>query len=333
MNYKVLIGMTVCVVAAIISVSNPMTSQYVSSLKEGPVSAVDAKPEKLMDIIKQEAEKFEVPPIDAKNDPVWKGTPGYNGLEVNIKSSYEKMKDEGVFDSDRLVFDQVSPEVHLSDLPPLPIYRGNPEKPMASFIINVAWGNEYIPDMLATLKKHQVYATFFLEGRWVKENPDLAKMIADSGHEIGNHSYSHPKMETLSGARIREEISKTNDIIEATTGKRVKLFGPPSGGFNEEVVKIAGEYKMKTILWSVDTIDWQKPVPNVIVERVTSKLHNGALILMHPTASTSTALPALIAAIKQEELRIGTVSSLLKEERIIKTGNNSLLKGKSNHKN
>ncbi|WP_456271501.1 polysaccharide deacetylase family protein [Bacillus sp. AK031] len=332
MNYKVLAGITVCVVTAIISVSNPVTSQYVSSLK-GEAMPVDAKPEELMKRIKQEAEKFEVPPIDAKDDPVWKGTPGYNGLQVNIKSSYEKMKDEGTFDSDRLVFDQVSPKVHLSDLPPLPIYRGNPEKPMASFIINVAWGNEYIPDMLATLKKHQVYASFFLEGRWVKENPDLAKMIAESGHEIGNHSYSHPKMETLSPGKIREEITKTNEIIEATTGKRVKLFGPPSGGFNDQVVTIAGEYNMKTILWSVDTIDWQKPQPSVIVERVSSKLHKGALILMHPTASTSSALPALIEAVKQEELRIGTVSSLLKEERIIKTGNNSLLKGKSNDMN
>ncbi|RIW36466.1 hypothetical protein D3H55_05975 [Bacillus salacetis] len=331
MNLKVLTGMTICVVAAVMTVSNPMTSQYVLSLK-GKTVTVAAKPEKLEAVIKKEAENLEVPPIDAKNDPVWKGTPGYNGLKVDIKSSYEKMKDEGIFDRERIVFDQVSPDIHLSDLPPMPIYRGNPEKPMASLIINVAWGNEYIPDMLATLKKHQVYATFFLEGRWVKENPELAKMIADSGHEIGNHSYSHPKMETLTGERIREEILKTNDIIEATTGKRVKLFGPPSGGFNDEVVKIAGEYKMKTILWSVDTIDWQKPAPSVIVERVTSKLHKGALILMHPTASTSSALPALIAAIKKDDLRIGTVSSLLKEERIIEKGNNSLLKGKSNDK-
>lgn len=332
MNFKVLTGIAVCIALAILSVSNPITAQYVESLKE-PAVAVDSKPGDLMVKIKSEAEKYELPPIDAKNDPVWKGTPGYNGLKVNIQSSYEKMKKEGKFDSERLVFEQVPPKMHLSDLPPLPIYRGNPEKPMASFIINVAWGNEYIPDMLAALKKHQIYATFFLEGRWVKQNPELAKMIAESGHEIGNHSFSHPKMETLTPQKIRGEMSKTNEIIEATTGRRVSLFGPPSGGFNDEVVKIADELKMKTILWSVDTIDWQKPSPSVIVERVTSKLHNGALILMHPTASTSSALPALIMAIKQEEIRIGTVSSLLKEERIIKTGNNSLLKGKSNNKN
>ena len=95
---------------------------------------------------------------------------------------------------------------------------------MVSFIINVAWGNEYIPDMLATLKKHQVYATFFLEGRWVKNNPDLAKMIVDAGHEVGNHSYSHPDMRTLESIKVREELKKTNEMIEVTTGEKVKWF-------------------------------------------------------------------------------------------------------------
>ena len=69
---------------------------------------------------------------------------------------------------------------------------------MVSFIINVAWGNEYLSDMLATLKKHHVSATFFLEGRWVQKNPELAKMIADAGHEVGNHSFTHPDMKNLS---------------------------------------------------------------------------------------------------------------------------------------
>ena len=80
-------------------------------------------------------------------------------------------------------------------MPPSPIYRGHPEKPMVSFIINVAWGNEYLPEILATLKRHQITASFFLEGNWVKSNPDLAKMIVSAGHEVGNHSYTHPDMQ------------------------------------------------------------------------------------------------------------------------------------------
>jgi len=65
---------------------------------------------------------------------------------------------------------------------------------MVSFLINVAWGNEYLPDILATLKKQNVKASFFLEGRWVQKNPELAKMIVEAGHEVGNHSYTHPDM-------------------------------------------------------------------------------------------------------------------------------------------
>ena len=68
---------------------------------------------------------------------------------------------------------------------------------MVSFIINVAWGNEYLSDMLATLKEHHVSATFFLEGRWAQKNPELAKMISEAGHEVGNHSFTHPDMKNL----------------------------------------------------------------------------------------------------------------------------------------
>ena len=114
---------------------------------------------------------------------------------------------------------------------------------MVTFIINVAWGNEYLLDMLATLKKYHVSATFFLEGRWVQKNPELAKMISDAGHEVGNHSYTHPNMQNLSDAGIRQEITKTNEVIKATTGISVNWFAPPSGSYKDEVVKIAAEEK------------------------------------------------------------------------------------------
>ena len=84
------------------------------------------------------------------------------------------------------------------DLDPQPIYRGNPEKPMVALLINVAWGNEYIPKILKTLNDHEAKATFFLDGSWGKKNPDLALMIYEEGHEIGNHAYSHPDLKQRS---------------------------------------------------------------------------------------------------------------------------------------
>ncbi|KML33008.1 polysaccharide deacetylase family protein [Rossellomorea marisflavi] len=321
MGRKYLIALPVIAILTLAAVQNPLTNQYVVHLKGQSVTATSNKSD-LMQQIEQKASK-EIKPQDAVIDPVWKATPGYNGLDLDIEASYKQMKKTGTFDDDKLVWKQLEPSKHLEDLPPSPVYRGNPEKPMAAFIINVAWGNEYIPDILETLKKHQVYATFFLEGRWVKNNPKLAKMIVEAGHEVGNHSYSHPDMKSLQTSKVRDELKRTNDIIEVTTGEKVKWFAPPSGSYRDEVVEIADEMDMRTIMWSVDTIDWQKPSPDVLIDRVMGKMHKGAIVLMHPTASTANALNALIVQVKEKELRLGTVSSLVKEERILEGGDNS----------
>lgn len=295
--------------------NNRFTNEFITGIKEHSIEAVKKRDSLYLEI-EQKAETYEIPPSDAKIDPVWKAVPGYNGLSVDIEASYERMKKDGEFDEQKLVFRQVKPKTHLSDLPPAAIYKGNPDKPMVSFIINVAWGNEYLSEMLAVLKKHHIKATFFLEGRWVKKNPELAKMITDAGHEAGNHSYTHPNMQNLSSVQIRQEIVKTNEVIEATTGKSIRWMAPPSGSYKNEVVQIAAEEKMGTIMWSVDTIDWQKPAPDVLIHRVMSKIHNGAIILMHPTESTAKSLERLILQIKAKGLQIDTISELLKEERI-----------------
>ena len=321
MGRKYLIALPVIAILTLAALQNPWTNQYVAHLKGQSVTTT-SNMSNLMQQIEEKASGG-IKPQDAMIDPVWKATPGYNGIDLDIDASYKQMKKTGTFDDDKLVWKQLKPSKHLEDLPPSPVYRGNPEKPMAAFIINVAWGNEYIPDMLETLKKHQVYATFFLEGRWVKNNPKLARMIVEAGHEVGNHSYSHPDMKSLQTSKVRDELKRTNDIIEVTTGEKVKWFAPPSGSYRDEVVEIADEMDMRTIMWSVDTIDWQKPSPDVLIDRVMGKMHKGAIVLMHPTASTANALNALIVQVKEKELRLGTVSSLMKEERILEEGDNS----------
>ena len=103
---------------------------------------------------------------------------------------------------------------------------------MVAFLINVAWGNEYIPEILKVLNEQQIKATFFFDGSWVKKNPDLAKMIKEAGHEIGNHAYSHPDLKQRSVAQTTEELKKTNDVIEGNPWYNTKWFAPPSGSFN-----------------------------------------------------------------------------------------------------
>jgi probable sporulation protein (polysaccharide deacetylase family) len=152
----------------------------------------------------------------------------------------------------------------------------------------------------------------------VKNNPELAKMIVSAGHEVGNHSYTHPDMKRISAAQTREQLLKTNEVIEAATGKKSIWFAPPSGSYRDETVTIAAEFKMKTVMWTVDTIDWQKPSPDQLINRVTSKISNGSMVLMHPTESTAKSLDTLITLIEEKGLKIGTVSDLMSEERIIK---------------
>jgi len=313
---KALIIFVICL-AAWISVNNPIVDKYVAALKESALPAAKQSDPLYQSIVKN-ASTYEIPPSDAKVDSVWKAIPGYNGLKIDIAASYKNMKKKQVFDEKKLVFVQTKPKVHLQDLPPSPIYKGHPDKPMVTFIINVAWGNEYLSGMLATLKRHNVSASFFLEGNWVKNNPELAKMIVSAGHEVGNHSYSHPDMKQLTAAKAREQMIKTNEIIEAATGEKCVWFAPPSGSYRDETIKIANQLNMKTVMWTVDTVDWRKPSPEVLINRVMSKIDKGSMVLMHPTESTAKSLDQLITLIQQKNLKIGTVTELMNEERIIK---------------
>ncbi|BAB06125.1 polysaccharide deacetylase family protein [Halalkalibacterium halodurans] len=309
-----------CVFAIILlmtygAVQNPFSSQYIGQLKEEALP-VAKMTDSLYEEIKDRAPEYEQPAIDAKIDRVWKAIPGYNGLEVDVESSYNRMKQEGRFDERYLVFRETKPSVHLDDLPPSPVFRGNPEKPMVTLLVNVAWGNEHLPTMLKTMNKYDVKSTFFLDGSWVKKHPQLATMIVEEGHEIGNHAYSHPDMQRLTRERMDEEIVQTNEVIKATIEVTPKWFAPPSGSYNDLVVQRAAEHGMRTIMWSVDTIDWRNPDPNEMVDRVLSKVHPGAMILMHPTESSAAGLENLIRGIQDRGLHIGTVSDLMDESRI-----------------
>jgi probable sporulation protein (polysaccharide deacetylase family) len=273
---------------------------------------------KLLANIKQEAEKLREEPLNARIDPVWKAIPGYNGIEVNVGKTFQLARLSQDKNNIPFVYDEVEPKVGLSDLEPQPIYKGNPKKPMVSLMINVAWGNEYLPGMLETLNKENVRATFFLDGSWLSKNINMARKILEQGHELSNHAYSHKNMSGLSRQRAIEEILKTERLLREELGVNNRLFAPPSGDYDMETVKIAHELGLQTILWTIDTVDWQKPAPEFIVRKINSRLEPGAMILMHPTASSSRALPAMIREIKGKGLTLGTVSELISSKRVNK---------------
>ncbi len=266
--------------------------------------------------IQMYGEQHMIEAIDAKIDRVWKAIPGYNGKKVNVEASYKKMAKVGRFDVSKIVYMETPPRIHLGDLEAEPIYRGNPQKPMVAPLINVAWGNEYISKILETLYVHKLKVTFFFDGSWVKKNPELAKLIKEAGHEAGNHAYSHPDLSRCSKEQTIEELKKTNDIIEEILGIKPIWFAPPSGSFNKNTVQIAHQLNMKTILWTVDTIDWKNPESYGMVEKVVGSIENGSMILMHPTKATAEGLDSMIKKIKEKGYKLGTVSELLDEKRI-----------------
>ncbi len=195
--------------------------------------------------------------------------------------------------------------------PKSPIFQGSPESKKIAFTCNVAWGNEELPKMLDIFEKNNIRITFFLEGRWAENYPELAKQLAEK-HEIGNHGYGHKHHNALSLEGNLEEIKKGQEAIEKVTGIKTVLFAPPYGEWSEKVVQAAGELNHLTIMWSIDTIDWQRPAPTTIHQRVVEKAHNGAIILMHPVEQTVAALPGIIKELKAAGYEIVPVSELLK---------------------
>jgi probable sporulation protein (polysaccharide deacetylase family) len=282
-------------------------------------STVSGKSEDpLMTWIKSEASKRGELPIDAVIDRIWKAIPGYNGRVVDVQATYQIAKSIGSIpradDSFPWIYRVVKPKVNLEDLPLQPIYRGNPAKPMVSLMINVAWGDEYLLPMLDILKETDVKATFFFDGMWLAKHTDMAKSIIAQGHEVSNHAYSHPNMSQLSTSQQRVQIGKTEALLKNLGAANV-WFAPPSGDYDERTVKVASEYGLRTVLWTLDTLDWMKPLPSTVIAKVSQRVGPGSLILMHPTSTSQGALRGIINVIKNKGYLLGTVSETLSPER------------------
>jgi probable sporulation protein (polysaccharide deacetylase family) len=318
----IVLAAIMCALLVMIKLNGPLSS-YVAAIKQGQAStafrlsiAADNISRSLRETIEEEAVKRRIAPIDARMDRIWKAIPGYNGLKIDVEQTYRLMQDAPEHAPIRYVYREVPPKIGLDQLGPEPIYKGNPNKPMVALMINVAWGNEYLESMLKTLEKENVKATFFLDGSWLKKNTDAARLIQSFGHEISNHAYSHPDMSKLDRQSAYNQIAKTEALLHSTLGVSNKWFAPPSGDFNRTTIEVAAEQGLKTVLWTLDTVDWQHPPAASIVRKIRTRVEPGSLILMHPTDSSSEALPGIIAAIKQRGLSLGTVSETLSSKRI-----------------
>ena len=233
------------------------------------------------------------------------------GQVVDVKATVEALLNAPPNTEGTFITVTILPSITASHFQPY--YRGPSLEPRVALMINVDWGDEFISGMLDVLDHYKVTVTWFPTGRWVDQAPVLAREIALRGHEIGNHGGWHGMASQMSRGEVARLIQEGEDKITTATGQKPQVFAPPAGDFNRQTVAVAAELGYKTVLWTVDTVDWKRPAPTIIIDRVLSQICSGALVLMHPTEPTLEALPILIDHLQTRGYQFVTVSELLSD--------------------
>ena len=198
----------------------------------------------------------------------------------------------------------------------LPIYCVETDKKQIAISFDAAWGNDDTEQLIKILGEYKVPATFFVVGAWVDKYPESVKALSDAGHQIQNHSNTHPHMPQLSREQMRDEIESCNKKIADVTGVTPTLLRPPYGDYDNALIEVMDSLKMHTIQWDVDSLDWKdSATPESICKRVTSKVKNGSIVLFHNDADhTPEALPTILKCLKDEGYEFVFISDLILKE-------------------
>lgn len=135
--------------------------------------------------------------------------------------------------------------------------------------------------LLDVLAKHSVRATFFMIGRYVQQRPEIARAVAQAGHVIGNHTFTHPLLIFGSEAQTRKELVDCHQALQDVIGQHSNLFRPPFGGRRPATLRIAHEQGLQTVMWNVTGYDWNAPPAAVIEKKVARQMRGGDVILLH----------------------------------------------------
>jgi peptidoglycan/xylan/chitin deacetylase (PgdA/CDA1 family) len=169
------------------------------------------------------------------------------------------------------------------------------------------------PKLLDLLAARHIKATFFVIGENVAEHPEIVERAAREGHEIGNHSWSHPNFGKMSQESVRSQLRRTDDAIKNATGKRPALMRPPYGSITDrEKHWIHDEFGYQIILWDVDPYDWRRPGPAVVRNRILKETQPGSIVLSHDIhPGTIEAMPSTFDALEAKGFKFVTVSELI----------------------
>ena len=212
----------------------------------------------------------------------------------------------------------------------LPIYNVQTEENAVSLTMNCAWNADDIDSILDTLNKYNIKITFFIVGDWADKYPEAVKKINENGHEIGNHSNTHPHINKLNIDKNCEEITKCSEKLKNITGKEVNLYRCPYGEYNNTVINAANSLNYYQIQWSLDTLDNTGHTGNEMWNRFDRKLKKGDIILMHNgTKHTADSLELLIKNIQSKGFEIKKVSDIIYKDnyKINENGTQIQIKG------
>lgn len=197
----------------------------------------------------------------------------------------------------------------------VPIYSVDTEENKVSLTINCAWNDDDIDKILSILKQNNCKITFFIVGDWAEKYSEALEKIAQEGHEIANHSNTHPHVENLNYIENREQISNCSDKIKGITGKGTTLYRGPYGQYNNTVLEAVKAENHIAIQWSIDSLDYTGITEKEMKNRIIPNLKNGSIILMHNgTKNTANSLDGIIKEIKQKGYQIVPVSELIYKE-------------------
>jgi len=198
----------------------------------------------------------------------------------------------------------------------LPIYcvKHDDSEKCISISFDAAWGADDTIEILNTLDKYNVKATFFMTGGWVDSYPDMVKEICSRGHDLGNHSHNHKQMSKLSASEQKDEIMYVTDKVKELTGYDVFLFRPPYGDYNSTLINTVYGCNHYPIQWDVDSLDWRDYGVENIIKTVTNHkaLGNGSIILMHNGAKyTAKALGTVIETLQSQGYTFIPISEMI----------------------
>ena len=197
----------------------------------------------------------------------------------------------------------------------LPIYCTDRDDGRIALTFDAAWGDEDTPQLIDILGRYGVSATFFVVGEWVDRCGESVKALHEAGHEVMNHSDTHPHMPQLSPDAMRKELNACNDKIEAVTGVRPTLHRAPYGDYSNASIQAGEELGMYTIQWDVDSLDWKDLSAAEITDRVVSRAKSGSIVLFHNAAKhTPEALPSIIEALQAQGYTFCKVSEMIYKE-------------------